>query len=596
MIKECLNEGAMVIVYQRIVTLFLLFFTVSLFAVQTPSSTHIIRFEGNTYFDTDTLVDVAGAKGRSFFQFWKDDTAHIDDRLIPTLEETLRNFYESEGFYHAKIKIKEDNTTVLVHIDAGKPVRIRDINISSDFNLSKIVKFHRGERFRAKKFVEVKAEIIRALLEKGYCSYDLDTKAYVDLDKNIADLRYRLKKGGICKFGETTIKGLKTIDKDVVMSRVRAKKGERFSTKKIKATYTDIYALESFDRVSVNFDRKFFNVVPIDISVDEIAHPYHYEVGAGYDTYIGARVHGKIIKKNFMGNAQKASLRLAWSQREQVAIADFFKPAWFWMFGYGIDFSATGGYSNLEYIGFKEEKSFVKAALSHNEGKVALKLGLALENIKISLLDNSANLNQAINEGSFLLFYPYFNFVYDARDDKLNPRYGYYIETMLEYAIPYKSDATTYTKSYIETRLIHTFFDKLTLAGVVKAGVVDVSSNQLPESKLFFAGGSFSNRAYGYNTIGVILSPTVDTIYGASSMLNLSLEADYPLWGNLYGALFTDNTMLTDRSYDFTGEVITSAGVGVRYMTPIGPFKLDVGFNVHKPSQYGISFQIGQSF
>jgi len=105
MIKECLNEGAMVIVYQRIVTLFLLFFTVSLFAVQTPSSTHIIRFEGNTYFDTDTLVDVAGAKGRSFFQFWKDDTAHIDDRLIPTLEETLRNFYESEGFYHAKIAV-----------------------------------------------------------------------------------------------------------------------------------------------------------------------------------------------------------------------------------------------------------------------------------------------------------------------------------------------------------------------------------------------------------------------------------------------------------------------------------------------------------
>jgi translocation and assembly module TamA len=54
--------------------------------------------------------------------------------------------------------------------------------------------------------------------------------------------------------------------------------------------------------------------------------------------------------------------------------------------------------------------------------------------------------------------------------------------------------------------------------------------------------------------------------------------------------------MLTDDSYDFTGEIITSAGVGVRYMTPVGPFKLDVGMNVQDPSQYGISFQIGQSF
>ena len=54
--------------------------------------------------------------------------------------------------------------------------------------------------------------------------------------------------------------------------------------------------------------------------------------------------------------------------------------------------------------------------------------------------------------------------------------------------------------------------------------------------------------------------------------------------------------MLTDESYDFTGEIITSAGLGVRYMTPIGPFKLDVGFNTEDPSIYGISFQIGQSF
>jgi translocation and assembly module TamA len=74
------------------------------------------------------------------------------------------------------------------------------------------------------------------------------------------------------------------------------------------------------------------------------------------------------------------------------------------------------------------------------------------------------------------------------------------------------------------------------------------------------------------------------------------LEADYPIWGDLYGAVFTDNTMLTADAYDFSGEIITSAGVGVRYMTPIGPFKLDLGMNVADTSQFGISFQIGQSF
>ena len=79
-------------------------------------------------------------------------------------------------------------------------------------------------------------------------------------------------------------------------------------------------------------------------------------------------------------------------------------------------------------------------------------------------------------------------------------------------------------------------------------------------------------------------------------MLNFSFEADYPVWDNFYGAVFTDNTMLTDKSYDFTGEYINTVGIGVRYMTPIGPFKLDIGWNVHDASQYGILFQIGQSF
>ena len=132
---------------------------------------------------------------------------------------------------------------------------------------------------------------------------------------------------------------------------------------------------------------------------------------------------------------------------------------------------------------------------------------------------------------------------------------------------------------------------------VAKAGTLDIDGNNgLPASKFFFGGGSYSNRAYGFNELGFILSPTEDTDFGASTMANFSFEADYPIVGNLYGAVFTDNTMLTGISYNFKGEIISSAGLGVRYLTPIGPFKLDVGFNLADRSQYGISFQIGQSF
>ena len=584
---------------RKIIAVFLLIFSSFLLGAEADQKMLVVKIYGKPYFDQATILDAIGAKTKNRWEFWKDDTARIDAKLIPTLEPTLRAFYESEGFYHARFKISANDKIVNIWIDAGKPVIVKDINISSDFDISKMITFHRGERFTAKKFIAIKEKIIGKLLEAGYCSYDLDTKAYVDLEKNRADLRYALKKGDFCTFGETTIKGLKTIDRDVVMSRVHTKKGERFSMKKIEATHLDIQKLESFDRVTIDYSRKFFNVVPIDISVDEISKPYHYEIGAGYDTYLGPRVHAKITKRNFFGNAQKTMLDLAWSKREQVAVGDFFKPALFWAFGYGIDFAAKGGYSNLEYVGFREEKTFGEFSLQHVESDLSLRLGVAIENITISLLSNKEKkqkIEQAIKEGTFLLLYPFISFVYDARDDFLDPKNGYYLKGRFEYALPYKAGATVYTKSFLEGHLIHTFDEKLTLAAVLKAGVVDVASNELPESKLFFGGGPFSNRAYGYNTIGVILSPTVDTIYGASTMLNLTLEADYPLHGKLYGAFFVDNTMLTDKSYDFDGKIITSAGIGVRYKTPIGPLKLDIGLNVHNASQHGISFQIGQSF
>jgi len=583
---------------QKLIVLLIFLMIHILHAKDIELSTRVIHISGQKHFDLPTIQEVLSVDTKSIFAFWKEDTPRIKDNLLLTLSATLESFYDSEGFYDAIFEIKETNTTVDVVIKENKPVRVTTISIQSDFNITGLMGSKKGDIFRAKDFIATKSAIIKHLLDEGYCSYHLDNKAYVDLDKHEVELKYLLKKGGICTFGKPNIKGLETIDEEVILSRVRAKEGERFDPKKVKATYADIYALNSFDSVQVNVDRKIYNVVPIDITVNEVDAAYHMELGAGYDTYLGPRVHASLIKKNFFGNAQQTGLKFSWSKREQLAVGEYYKPAWFFLFGYGIDFGTQFGYSNLEFRGFQEEKGFAKVYLEHNEGRLKLRTGLALENIDITASDNlnkNEVLNQAVSEGSFLLFYPYLDATYDARDDKLNPKYGYYLSAALEYGIPYKSDATSYIKMLFEGRFIHTF-DKLTLATVAKVGVVDEKTNSLPESKLFFAGGSFYNRAYGFNTIGVIESPTSDSIAGASTLVNFSLEADYPVWGNLYGALFTDNTMLNEESYDFSGDVISSAGVGVRYLTPIGPFKLDVGFNVNDPSQYGVSFQIGQSF
>ena len=592
--------------YKKILFVLLLLWSTSLYASlfgddekKIVLPTHIIQINGEEYFDESEMYDALGIDHKSMFQFWKDDVSRIKDKLLPTLDASLRAFYDSEGFYDANFTIKETNTTVTVDITENEPVKVRDINISSDYNISSLISFEKDEVFQAKKFISVKSKIAAQLLKDGYCSYELDTKAYVDLDKHSVDLHYTLKKGGVCTFGKVIVTGTETIDDDVIKSRVRAKEGERFSTQLVKDTSDALYGLKSFDSVLIGVDRKFYNVVPVDITVKEMEKPYHFEAGAGYDTYVGPRVHSSITKHNFLGDAQQLNLQLAWSKLEQLAILSFYRPVLFSISDYYVGIGAKLGYSNLEYDGFQEEKAFFRTYLEHESKRTKLRVGIAAENIVIDALDNLGSgkeLEQAVNEGTFNLFYPYVDFTYDARDSKLNPKYGYYISAYVEFGLSNDEESSVYYKSLLEGRFIHTFGD-LTLATVGKVGVVDEDKeNSLPESKYFFAGGSFSNRAYGFRELGVILSPSEYTIYGASTWANLTFEVDYPIWGDVYGAVFTDNTMLTADPYDFSGEIITSAGAGVRYMTPIGPFKLDVGMNVQDTSQYGISFQIGQSF
>lgn len=570
-----------------------------LFADEIVLPTHEIHFTGQKHFDEVDIQDALGITTPSFFQFWKDDTPRIKDKLLPTLEPSLKSFYESEGFYDANFTIKETNTTVYVTISENQPVKIRDINISSDYNIFDLVTFKKDDIFRAKDFVSIKSKIIQQLLNDGHCSYDLDSKAYVDLDLHTVDVHYILQKGGECTFGKLTTTGLKTIDEDVVKSRVRTREGERFNPELVQDTSNSLYGLNSFDSVLINVDRKFYNVVPVDIKFEEIEKPYHLETGAGYDTYVGARVHGEIIRNNFLGNAQQISLKAAWSKKEQLLVLSYLKPAFLNLYGHYIDLGGSAGYSNLEFDGFQEEKTFARGYLRYELGRLRLRTGIALENIVIDALDNlkpGEELEQAVTEGTFNLLYPYVDFIYDARDSKLNPKYGYYLSAYAEFGLSKDEEESAYYKTLYEGRIIHTF-SNLTLAAVGKVGIVDTErENSLPESKYFFGGGSYSNRAYGFRELGVIISPTEDSINGASTMANLSLEADYPVWGDFYGAVFTDNTMLTEDSYDFTGDIITSAGIGVRYMTPIGPFKMDIAVNVNDTSQNGISFQIGQSF
>lgn len=553
---------------------------------------HRIHFKGQKSLTKKQLQNAMGVDTKSMLAFWKEDKPTIIDRLLPTLERSLQNFYASKGFYNAKFSIDTSETDVVVNIDENEPVKIEDINVNSDYDISNLITFKKGQIFRSKEFVSIKKNIINDLMKDGYCSYDLDSKAYVDKDSHVVIIDFKLKKGNVCTFGDITIKDFNTIDESVILSRIRVKEGEPFSARQIQETYDALYELNVFDHISVRHDRKFYNVVPVEIVGSEIKRPWYFSADVDYTTSNGFRLSTEVKRTNFLGNAKNISLDFTYSRIDKGVEMSYFVPVLFKISDYYFDFTSKIGLSEFKYEGFTEEKTYLEAFLSYNDEKWSINAGLALESIDIS--PRNYLFSQSVEAGNYSPIYPFLNFNYDARDSKIYPKNGYYFSGSVEYGLP-NAEENPYLKYSLQGKAIYTF-SNITYSAIAKAGIVDYNDENIPESKLFFAGGFDSNRAYGYRDIGVITSPTSYTIEGGATMANFTLEASYPIDENLYAEVFTDNTLLTKDDYDFSGDIITSAGLGMGYRTPLGQIKLDVGMNVRDPSIFEVNLYIGQSF
>jgi len=564
----------------------------SLMSKKVGSELTPISFEGNHVLSSTQLEEVIGVEKAPFYAFWKDDISRVDGKLRSKLNETFTLFYKTEGFYEANVSHSMTQEGIRVQIQENQPVIIKSIEVESDLEISKALNLVKNSRFRSKDFSEMKKNIRKQLLTEGYCSPELTTKAYLTLEEYRADIVVKLKKKKLCYFGDVNIEThSETMDNDIVKSRLHFKKGDVFDISKIQESYESLHALESFDQLSLDYSKKFYNVKPVNIKYKEIEKQIHTRMGVGYATDLKFQAKLYAEYKNFNGNGKKIVLDGLFSSIHKVIENRVFVPYVLSIKDYHLDFQNSLGYADEQGIhAFDERVLYDKFYLSHSSSAWYNSIGFGVEQIE--------TVNAGSNNRTDFLVYPFMRLVLDKRDSKLNPKNGFFFAHEMEYGLPYSADNTSYLKYTDEVRLIYTPFYDITFSSVGRIGSIKVYENNLPESKKFFAGGAFSNRAYGYDQIGITESTIQDTSFGGYTLANLSLEANFPLYKSFRGAVFTDNTMISENQgiWEFSNKVITSAGIGFRYLTPIGPFKIDMGFNVSDTSKNAIHFQVGQSF
>jgi translocation and assembly module TamA len=141
--------------------------------------------------------------------------------------------------------------------------------------------------------------------------------------------------------------------------------------------------------------------------------------------------------------------------------------------------------------------------------------------------------------------------------------------------------------------------DRVVLAAKLSAGMLVGAGDleAIPATRRFFAGGGGSVRGYAYQEISP-LDASGDATGGRAYALG-SFEARVNVTETIGIVPFLDIGSVTAANYPDFSDIRMGAGIGLRYLTPFGPLRLDVAMPLDPydgGSKYGIYAGIGQSF
>jgi translocation and assembly module TamA len=121
--------------------------------------------------------------------------------------------------------------------------------------------------------------------------------------------------------------------------------------------------------------------------------------------------------------------------------------------------------------------------------------------------------------------------------------------------------------------------------------------NDVPGDDRFYSGGGGSVRGYAFQAIGPFAAN--DTPLGGRSLAEASIEGRARLTDRIGAVAFIDAGNVSDEEYPTFDNLRAGIGVGVRYMTPAGPLRLDVATPLNpsdRDEAVQVYISIGQAF
>ena len=558
----------------------------------------------------------------------------FDRTRFDTDLKRMQAFYADRGYpearvtaFDVKLNSKQDAVDVTITIVEGEPVRVAAVDfvgfeaIPADHLESLIKRIPlKVDDPRDRQLVVTTHEMaLNELRDHGYPYPKVTTsESDADVGRRVT-LTYTAEPGQLAYIGTIEVAGNKSVADRIIRRELTFKPGDLYRRSELQNSQRRLYGLELFQFANIealNPEQQAAEV-PIRVTVAEGKHQ-RVNFGVGYGTEEKGRVDGEYHHVNFLGGARSAGAHARYSSLDRGVRLDFTQPYVFrphfslnvegqqwYTFTPAYQSVVKGGKWTLTHRESERMSWSVSMTSEHDSSSIAPSVlndpTLRNDLIALGLDPRTGQQNGTLNSVGIDL-------QRTTADNLLNAHRGYQIAFHAEEAGRLLPGTFNYYAVSLDGRHYLPIGQQVVLASRAQLGnirPVGLDQVNIPFSKKYFLGGATSIRGWGRYEVSPL---SAGVPIGGDSMFALTEEIRAAVRGKLGVVLFFDagNVWAESGAFD-VNDLRYAVGPGVRYQTPIGPFRFDFGYQLNPIDgllvngeenfrRWRVHFSIGQAF
>ncbi|MES2659015.1 MAG: BamA/TamA family outer membrane protein [Verrucomicrobiota bacterium] len=515
----------------------------------------------------------------------------------------IRQELNAQGYWSATAQISSRETdpatgdvNLVIDVSQGKqfyisPARITSTDQRGLLRTKVTVEPYIGRVATTGNLNAMRLAVEEAFTSRGYPDSKITMSRSLEQARFVPEFSIDL--GKRVRLNKVRTEGLVITNPDRIAKRMQVLEGEWYDEAAMNKRIRGLLATGAFSSVRVETNPVGEKYIDATLHLEE-GRARQLSFAAGADSYQGPIFRATYADRNLWGELLGFSSGFEFSGKGVLGETKLTDP---WLFGSDVSGSLRAYALSYTREGYSSLETGIEASTTWKVG----------DHYTLDLLAGSSivNLNEeglpSSELGETVYTHPRLRFTQtlDYRDSPVLPKHGWHLMAPLEIGSAVGSSTTGYASAGMSGGFYHKFSSKyeIALGGQLGILVPTGDGEELPIDLRLFNGGANSVRSFPERELG----PLVNTYpTGGEASWHTNAELIRTLAGSVKGVVFFDAGSLS-REYDemTAAKLNMAAGLGLRLDLPIGPVRLEYGYNLtHDPGEPNgtLHFAIGTTF